>query len=67
MTEQARNESTKALHVRDEAVEPRAREPRSTRRAYQKPELTLFGSVEEFTRGSGYGLLDANGKNRRAG
>ncbi len=29
------------------------------RRAYQAPTLTTFGSVEEFTRGSGTGKSDA--------
>jgi hypothetical protein len=63
MTQQAQDESTKVLHqgALEQTSVPAAK------RAYHKPELTLFGSVEEFTRGSGYGTLDANGKNRRAG
>ncbi len=65
MTDQARDQETNVLHPLQETGSRSL--SLSQRRAYQKPALTLFGSVEEFTRGSGYGSLDASGKNRRAG
>lgn len=43
------------------ADQPRAKRP------YEPPTVSLFGSVEEFTRGAGVSGADANPKTRKTG
>jgi hypothetical protein len=70
MTEQGKTDASLSGVVNAAGASPAAATSlalagHATRRRYERPTIVVFGSVEEFTRGTGTANLDANRVSRQ--